>query len=49
MYSPIADALQAAFEDHEADVVVYDGKEFVVEESRSWPGGHCRATLFRET
>ena len=42
-------ALAAAFDDGEADRVIYGGREFVVEESRSWPGSHTRATLLRET
>ena len=41
--------LVAAFDDREADKVLYDGHEFVVVESRTWPGRHCRATLLRET
>ena len=46
---PIEGALVAAFDDREADRVVVDGDEYVVEESRSWSGSHTRATLLRET
>ena len=49
VYVPAPDALAAAFDDREADSVLYDGKTFVVEESRSWRGSHTRATLLRET
>ena len=49
VFLPVEGALVAAFEDREADEVSYGGKVYVVEESRSWPGGHCRATLLRET
>lgn len=48
VYLPNENALAAAFDDREADKVVYAGETYVVEESRSWPGGHCRATLLRE-
>ena len=41
-------ALLAAFDDREADRVVYAGAEYVVEETRNWPD-HTRATLLRET
>ena len=49
VFVPAAGALLAAFEDREADTVAYLGVEFVVEESRSWPGSHTRATVLRET
>ena len=49
VYVPDPDALAAAFMDDAADRVLYDGNEFVVEESQSWPGSHCRAILLRET
>ena len=48
-FVPEPDALRAAFEDREADQVVVFGTPFVVEESRSWPGSHTKATLLRET
>ena len=48
VYLPSENALVAAFDDRQADKVLYDGIEYVVEESRSWPGGHTRATLLRE-
>ena len=48
VYLPVQNALVAAFGDRQADKVLYDGIEYVVEESRSWPGGHTRATLLRE-
>ena len=48
LYIPAADALAAAFASARADrVVLADGREFVVQESRTWLG-HTRATLFRE-
>ena len=49
VYVRESDALTAAFEDRQADTVVVDGKSYVVEESRSWPGRHCRATILRAT
>ena len=48
VYTPERNALLAAFEDAEADNVVYNGATYVVEESRSWPT-HTRATLLRES
>ena len=39
--------LRAAFDDAPADQVVYKGKVYTVEESRTWPK-HTRATLLRE-
>ena len=48
-FVPSANALRAAFEDREADHVLAFGTDFVVEESRSWPGSHTRAVLLRET
>ena len=47
-FLPEPDALRAAFEDREADHVIAFDTDFVVEESRSWPGSHTRATLLRE-
>lgn len=47
-YVPRPGALVAAFDDRQADAVLWGGREFVVEESRSWPRGHTRATLLRE-
>ena len=47
IYVPEADALRAAFDDSTADRVMIDGREFVVEESRSWAGSHTRATILR--
>ena len=38
----------AAFEDRQADVLVYAGIEYVVEESQSWPR-YSRAIALRET
>ena len=49
VFVPAAGALGAAFEDREADEVTYNGVTYVVEESRSWPGSHTRATVLRET
>ena len=49
VYIPEDNALRAAFDDSIADRVVIDGREFVVEESRSWPGSHTRATILRAT
>ena len=40
--------LRAAFDDREADRVVYKGKVYMVEGSRTWPK-FTRATLLRET
>ncbi len=40
--------LQAAFDDAGADRVVWKGREYVVEESRTWPR-FTHATLLRET
>ena len=48
VFVPEPDALAAAFDDREADKVAYGGDIFTVIESRSWPGGHTRATLLRE-
>ena len=48
VFVPEPDALRAAFEDREADHVVVFSTTFVVEESRSWPSSHTRATLLRE-
>ena len=48
IYIPESGALAAAFDSAEADRVVYGGREFVVEESRSWPT-HTRATILRQT
>ena len=42
------DPLAAAFDESPADQVIYDGKTYVVEESRRWRGSHVRATLLRE-
>ena len=47
VFVPEPDALRAAFEDRSADTVIVFGTTFVVEESRSWPSGHTRATLSR--
>lgn len=41
--------LLAAFGGAEADRVVWQGQEFVVERSTSWAGSHCRADCLRET
>lgn len=49
VYLPNENALLAAFDDRGADRVVYNGIEYIVEESRSWPGGHTRATIIRES
>ena len=38
----------AAFEDRQADVLVYAGAAYVVEESQSWPR-YTRAIALRET
>ena len=47
VYIPEPDALRAAAEDALADEVDVDGVRFVIEESRSWPGSHTRATILR--
>lgn len=49
VYVPEAAALRAAFDDSIADRVVIDGRELVVEESRSWAGSHCRATVLMQS
>ena len=49
VYVPQENALLAALEDNEADQVRWVGKTFTVIEFRSWPGGHTRATLLRES
>jgi len=49
VYVPEPGALAAAFDDRGADRVRYAGAEYTVIESRSWPGGHTRATLLRQT
>ena len=38
----------AAFDDREADVLVYAGIQYIVEESQSWPR-YSRAIALRET
>ena len=38
----------AAFEDRQADILVYAGAAYVVEESQSWPR-YSRAIALRET
>ncbi|MCY4002502.1 MAG: hypothetical protein OXF33_02160 [Rhodospirillales bacterium] len=48
-FVPEPDALAAAFDDAEADTVVYGSLEFTVEESQSWPGSHTRAVLLRQS
>ena len=40
--------LRAAFDDSVADRIDYDGRDYVIEESRSWPS-HTRATALRQT
>ena len=49
VFVPQPGALAAAFEEAEADTVIVDGLEYIVEESQSWRGSHTRATLLRET
>ena len=49
VYIPEPDALAAAFDDRQADAVRWNGATFTVIESRSWPGGHTRATILRAT
>lgn len=49
VFVPMPDALVAAFDDSTADRVLIGTREFVVEESRSWPGGHTRARLVRSS
>ena len=49
VYVRESDSLQAAFEDRQADKVIWRGATFVVEESRAWPGRHTRAVALRET
>ena len=49
VYLPASEGeLRAAFDEGEADKVVYRGKLYVVEESRTWPK-FTRATLLRES
>ena len=48
IYIADPDALRAAFDDSEADVVDVDGIAFTVERSESWPPSHCEAQLLRE-
>ena len=49
VFIPEPAALAAAFDDRQADTVLVDGLEFVVEECQSWHGSHTRAILLRET
>ena len=44
-----SEPLAAAFEEAEADEVLYAGLSYVVEESQLWPGSHVKAVLLRET
>ena len=44
-----SEPLAAAFDDAQADEVLFAGLSFVVEESQLWAGSHCKATLLRET
>ena len=48
VYIPRPDALRAASDRANADRVVIDGTEYVVEESQSWRS-HTKAVLLRET
>ena len=49
VYLPASEGdLRAAFDDRLADQVVYKGKVYVVEESRTWPK-FTRATILRES
>ena len=48
IYIPGPDALAAAFDDREADTVLWRGATFTVTESRSWPR-YSRAIALRET
>ena len=47
-YIPVPDALRAAADDATGDVVIYQGLEYAVTLSESWPN-HTRAMLLRET
>ena len=47
IYVPAEGALLAAFGNREADKVVIDGVEFIVDESQSWRD-HTKAVLTRE-
>ena len=50
IYIAEPDALAAAFDDYrQADTVRWNGATYTVVESRSWPHGHTRATILRET
>ena len=49
IYVRESDALLAAFDDRQADKVLWRGESYVVEETRAWPGRHTRATILRET
>ena len=44
-----SEPLAAAFDEAQADTVLYAGLSYTVEESQLWPGSHCKATLLRET
>ena len=47
VFVPTENALAPAFDQSEADTVLVDGVEYVVEKSRSWRGSHTRAILLR--
>ena len=51
VYVPGLHALIAAFGDREADRVLVDGAEYVVESSSTWSGNsaHTKAVLLRES
>ena len=49
VFIPEPGALAAAFDEAQADHVVVDGLDYIVEESQSWRGSHTRAVLLRET
>ena len=48
LYSEDSVPFLAAFDDREADVLVYAGIQYIVEESQSWPR-YSRAIALRET
>ena len=49
VYVPEPGALAAALDTAQADTVLVDGLEYVVEESQSWRASHTRAILLRQT
>ena len=48
IYIPEPNALAAAFDEAAGDAVVFGGKEYLVEDSQSWPN-HTKAIVLRQT